>query len=114
MACVVYSLLHSFEFQVSDYVKSLLTIVFSGLYGLSVTVSCVAPMATEVRDLSCSLAYKRNGCSSTVRRLGLMVRKLQRVREQPRGGFMLIPYDNSSGDRLMPQICIGTESKFEL
>ncbi|XP_056860000.1 E3 ubiquitin-protein ligase SINA-like 5 [Raphanus sativus] len=92
---------------------------FEGVYGVSVTVSCVAaPMATtEVRDLFCSVA-ELDGCCSTVRRLGLMVRRVQRVgeQEQPPGGFMLIPYDDKScgGDHLMLQICISTESNFEL
>ncbi|KAG7586024.1 TRAF-like [Arabidopsis thaliana x Arabidopsis arenosa] len=63
---------------------------FKGSEGVSVTVSCIAPMASEVRNLSCSLAKLTQ---YTTLRQGMMVKKIQKVSEEMEyeDGFMFIP-----------------------
>ncbi|CAH2065706.1 unnamed protein product [Thlaspi arvense] len=82
-----------------------------GSHGVYMTVSCIAPMAREVHELSCSLA-KLN--AYTTLKLGLMVKKIQKVEEQqePKDDFMLIPSYMLSGDHMKMQICIGSEFKY--
>lgn len=84
---------------------------FVGPEGVSVTVSCIAPLAPGIRNLSCSLA-KLN--QYTTLRLGLVVKKIQKVNGQMQfeDGFMFIPSYMLSGDNLKMQICIGSEYKY--
>uniref|UniRef100_A0A0D3CYF3 RING-type E3 ubiquitin transferase n=1 Tax=Brassica oleracea var. oleracea TaxID=109376 RepID=A0A0D3CYF3_BRAOL len=78
--------------------------------GVCVTVSHIAPLSLGVRNLSCSLA-KLN--AYTTLRLGVMVKKIQKLREQeePREDFLFIPDYMLSDNHLKMQICVGSEFK---
>ncbi|XP_024008071.1 E3 ubiquitin-protein ligase SINA-like 5 isoform X2 [Eutrema salsugineum] len=85
---------------------------FKGSDGVYMTVSSISPLTPGLPNFSCSLA-KLN--SYTTLRLGLMVKKIQKVEEQlekPDVSFMLIPTYMLSGDHLKLQICIGREYKY--
>ncbi|KAF3516951.1 hypothetical protein DY000_02063138 [Brassica cretica] len=79
--------------------------------GVCVTVSHIAPLSLGVRNLSCSLA-KLN--AYTTLRLGVMVKKIQKLREQeePREDFLFIPDYMLSDNHLKMQICVGSEFKY--
>ncbi|KAG2322043.1 hypothetical protein Bca52824_015256 [Brassica carinata] len=79
--------------------------------GVYVTVSCIAPLTPGLRSLSCSIA-KLN--AYTTLKLGLMVKKIQSVREpeEPTEDFLFIPDYMLSDDHLKMQICIGNEFKY--
>ncbi|KAF8048246.1 hypothetical protein N665_2591s0001 [Sinapis alba] len=79
--------------------------------GVLVTVSSIVPSISGLRDLSCSIA-KLNGY--TTLKLGLMVKKIQNVREQeePKDAFMFIPDYMLSDDQCKMQICVGRKYKY--
>lgn len=79
--------------------------------GVCVTVSHIAPLSLGLRNLSCSLA-KLN--AYTTLRLGVMVKKIQKLREQeePREDFLFIPDYMLSDNHLKMQICVGSEFKY--
>ncbi|XP_010470542.1 PREDICTED: E3 ubiquitin-protein ligase SINA-like 5 isoform X1 [Camelina sativa] len=81
---------------------------FKGTEGVSVTVSCIAPLSPGIRNLSCSVA-KLNEC--TTLRLRLRVKNIQKVSEQMQfeDGFMFIPSYMLSGGHMKMQICIGCD-----
>ncbi|CAA7030327.1 unnamed protein product [Microthlaspi erraticum] len=86
---------------------------FKKTHGLFVTVSCISPMTPGMRTYSCSLARLD---AFTSLRLGLMVKKIQRVdegEEEPKDGFLFIPSYMSDGNYYQKlQICIGREYKY--
>ncbi|KAJ4884080.1 Protein with RING/U-box and TRAF-like domains [Raphanus sativus] len=79
--------------------------------GVCVTASHIAPSTLGLRNLSCSLA-KLN--AYTTLRIGLMVKKIQKVREpeEPKEDFLFIPDYMLSDDHLKMQICVGNELSY--
>lgn len=86
--------------------------------GLYVTVSCISPETPPgpgTCSYSCSLARLD---SHTSLRIGMVVKKIQKVDEQeeePRDGFLWIPsymFDYANCCHLKLQICIGREDKY--
>ncbi|CAG7903941.1 unnamed protein product [Brassica rapa] len=79
--------------------------------GLCVTVNHIAPLSLGLRNLSCSIA-KLN--SFTTLRLGVMVKRIQNVREQeePIEDFLFIPDYMLIDNHLKMQICVGSEFKY--
>lgn len=84
---------------------------FKGSEGVFVTVNQIAPMAPGIRNLSCSLA-KFNQFST--RRIGSMVRKIRKVREQmhPEDDALWIPPKMMTDEHWKMEICIGSEYKY--
>ncbi|CAH8383111.1 unnamed protein product [Eruca vesicaria subsp. sativa] len=82
---------------------------FKGSHGVYVTVKRIAPIAKEIRKLSCSIARLKD---HTTLRLGFQVKNVHKVgekKEQPEDSFMLIPSHMLGGNDLKMQICIGDE-----
>nr|BAA85460.1 ORF-b [Brassica rapa] len=79
--------------------------------GLCVTVNHIAPLSLGLPNLSCSIA-KLN--SFTTLRLGVMVKRIQNVREQeePSEDFLFIPDYMLIDNHLKMQICVGSEFKY--
>jgi E3 ubiquitin-protein ligase SIAH1 len=92
-------------FQEENDKELIVVQVFSGLHGLTVSASCIAPLAPVQGIISCSMKL---GNSAVRLKQALMLKKIQKVSdEEPEDGFMLIPsYLLPSDGNWKMRICI--------